>query len=124
MIYLKDGKILLARSKGKEVFYLPGGKREQEESDEQTLKREVKEEMSCDLVEGSIKPFGIFQGQADGKVEGTIVMLRCYIAELAQEPCANNEVEELRYFSASDLIDVPETDWQIYHLLIERGLLK
>ncbi|MFA0122432.1 NUDIX hydrolase, partial [Vibrio sp. 10N.261.48.A2] len=34
-IFIKDGKLLMVRSKGKELFYLPGGKREAGESDEQ-----------------------------------------------------------------------------------------
>ena len=36
-IFIEDGKLLMVRSKGKELFYLPGGKREAGESDEQAL---------------------------------------------------------------------------------------
>lgn len=41
-LYIKNNKILSTRSKGKEVFYIPGGKREGNESDLETLVREVK----------------------------------------------------------------------------------
>ena len=42
-VYLKDGKILMTRSRGKDVCYIGGGKREQGESDEAALMREVEE---------------------------------------------------------------------------------
>lgn len=40
-IEIQNGKILSTKSKGKTVYYIPGGKRELEETDEQTLVREV-----------------------------------------------------------------------------------
>jgi 8-oxo-dGTP diphosphatase len=42
-IRLGDGRILSTRSRGKDVYYLPGGKREPSESDVQTLVREIAE---------------------------------------------------------------------------------
>ena len=48
-IYLKDGKILSTLSKGKDTYYIPGGKREDNETDEETLIRECKEELSIDI---------------------------------------------------------------------------
>ena len=39
-IHLDDGKILSTRSRGKDVYYLPGGKREPGETDLDTLVRE------------------------------------------------------------------------------------
>ena len=43
-VLIKDGKLLAVRSKGKELFYLPGGKREIGESDVDALAREIQEE--------------------------------------------------------------------------------
>ncbi len=67
-LYIKDKQVLMARSKGKEKFYLPGGKREQGESDQQALMREVKEELGIDLIENSLQRIGAFSAQADGKI--------------------------------------------------------
>lgn len=44
-IHTKDGKILSTLSKGKSTYYIPGGKREGDETDLETLVREVKEEL-------------------------------------------------------------------------------
>lgn len=38
-LYLKDGKILSTLSKGKDTYYIPGGKRKGNETDEETLIR-------------------------------------------------------------------------------------
>lgn len=45
-IYIKNRKILSTRSKGKNVWYIPGGKREKGESGKEALIREVKEELT------------------------------------------------------------------------------
>ena len=54
-IYVKDGKILATLSKGKDTYYIPGGKREGTEKDEDTLIRECKEELDIDIKEDTIK---------------------------------------------------------------------
>ena len=43
-LHLEDARILSTRSRGKETYYLPGGKREPGETDEQRLRREIAEE--------------------------------------------------------------------------------
>ena len=55
LIYIKDKKILSTLSKGKDTYYLPGGKREESESDEETLIRECKEELTIDINKNTIK---------------------------------------------------------------------
>lgn len=39
LLYLVDGKLLSTRSKGKDKYYIPGGKREGDETDQETLIR-------------------------------------------------------------------------------------
>lgn len=123
LLYIKEGRILTARSKGKTAWYLPGGKREKGETDLEALSREVKEELSAELVPGTVSLFGVFEGQAHGKPEGTVVRLACYTAELAGTPSPSSEVEELRFFSGADLPDVPPADRAVYAALLARGLI-
>jgi 8-oxo-dGTP diphosphatase len=101
-LYIRDGMLLNARSQGKTLFYLPGGKREKGESDEQALVREIKEEISVDLALNSIKYAETFQAKADGKDSDTIVKLTCYFADFVGKLAPAAEIEEIRFISYKD----------------------
>jgi 8-oxo-dGTP diphosphatase len=57
-IRLEGGAILSSRSRGKDVEYLPGGKREPGESDIDTLVGEMHEELSVAIVPDTIEHVG------------------------------------------------------------------
>ncbi|MDP8040074.1 MULTISPECIES: NUDIX hydrolase [Pasteurellaceae] len=59
-LYIQNNQVLMARSKGKEKFYLPGGKREQGEDDNTALIQEIKEELCVDLLPNTIQYAGTF----------------------------------------------------------------
>jgi len=52
----KDQQLLCARSHGKDIYYIPGGKREPGESDEAALIREIEEELAVTLQPGAATP--------------------------------------------------------------------
>jgi len=122
---------LVARSFGKTVFYTPGGKREQGESDEEALIRECNEELSVDLSASKIEPYGTFEAQAYGKPEGTMVRMTCFQvapreAELELENMvkASEEVEELKWIDSSfDREKLTVTGIMILEDLKEKGLI-
>ncbi|MFL1906783.1 NUDIX hydrolase [Plesiomonas shigelloides] len=101
-ILIRDGKLLTVRSKGKSLFYLPGGKREAGESDEQALLREIKEELDVDLIPETIKYIGTFEAQADGKSEGVIVKLTCYLSDYSGHLHPESEIEELKFIDTDN----------------------
>ncbi|WP_299801742.1 NUDIX domain-containing protein [uncultured Shewanella sp.] len=101
-VLIRDGKLLAVRSKGKALFYLPGGKREVGESDEQALMREIKEELSVDLDPTTIKYMNTFTAQADGKAEGVSVKLTCYFADFSGELQPDAEIEQLEFLDMND----------------------
>lgn len=100
-IEIKNRKILVTLSKGKDTWYIPGGKREQKESDLQALTREVKEELLVNIVPESVKAYGVFEAQAHGKTEGTVVRMTCYTASYNGVLIPNSEIEKLDYFTYS-----------------------
>src|SRR5690606_41760610 len=95
-IEIKDGKILSTKSFGKEKYYIPGGKREDGESDIQALTREISEELQVQLIPESIRYMGTFEAQADSHPEGIIVKMTCYRAEYTGELKASAEIERMR----------------------------
>ena len=101
-IEIKDKKILSTRSKGKDTYYIPGGKREGDESDANALIREIEEELSIKLNASSLKPFGVFEAQAHGKTEGILVRMTCYTGNYTGEIRPNSEIEEVVWFTHKD----------------------
>ena len=122
-LYLKDGKILSTRSKGKDKYYIPGGKREGNETDMETLVREVKEELMVDIVESTVNFYGIFEAQAHGQAEGVIVRMTCYTAEYSGELKADSEIAEIVWLTTSDIESVSPVDKLIFADLKAKGLL-
>lgn len=122
-IDIRNGKILVSKSKGKDKYYIPGGKRELNESDEETLIREVNEELSVNIDPHSIKYFGIYVAQADGKQQGVDVRMTCYEAKYLDELAASNEIEEIDWFDYSKIDLVAEVDKIIFNDLKHNGRL-
>ncbi|MEL6590459.1 MAG: NUDIX domain-containing protein [Bacteroidota bacterium] len=116
-IYLRDGKILSTRSKGKERFYIPGGKREVGEADEDTLVREIREELSVEIVAQSIGFWGEYRAQADSHPEGIEVIMQCYEAEYEGELSAAAEIEQLAWLGYDDRERVSAVDKIIFDVL-------
>ncbi len=53
-IIIRDRKLLVERSEGKEMFIAPGGTVEDGETDKQTCVRELKEEFDIDVTEDDL----------------------------------------------------------------------
>jgi 8-oxo-dGTP pyrophosphatase MutT (NUDIX family) len=123
LIKIENGKILSTKSKGKNKYYIPGGKRENDESDEQTLIREIKEELSVDIIKESIEYVGTFKAQSDGAKKGIIVKMTCYQANYIGDLKEDNEIEEIRWLNFNDLEIISEVDKIIFKHMKDKGLL-
>lgn len=123
-IEIKDGKILSTKSKGKTTYYIPGGKRENGESDIQTLIREVAEELSVTIIPNTAEYIGTFSAQSDGAKQGIQVIMTCYKAKYSGNLKANSEIEEIKWLNYSDLAIISEVDKKIFTFLHKKGELK
>lgn len=122
-IYLKDRCVLETLSRGKDTWYIPGGKREGNETDEEALIREVKEELDVDILPETITHYGTFEAQAHGKPEGTMVRMTCYMANFTGELTASNEVETLAYFTYAAKDRTSPVDHLIFDDLKAKNLI-
>lgn len=123
-VHIKDKKILATLSKGKKVFYIPGGKREGDETDEQTLFREIKEELDVEVVIETLQYLGVYEAQSDGAEKGIKVKMTCYIGDYVGELKASSEIERFEWLSMSDIKKVSAVDKIIYLDLSSRGLIE
>lgn len=122
-IRLRDGRILSTRSKGKDAYYLPGGKREAGESDLDTLVREIREELAVEIKPGSATPYGVFEAQAHGHPDGLMVRMTCYEADCVGEPRPSSEIEEVVWLGHADRARVSPVDQIIFDRLHAEGRL-
>lgn len=123
-IHIVDQKILMSLSKGKDTWYIPGGKRDGDETDEQALMREVDEELSVKLLPQSIKKYGVFEAQAHGHPEGVIVRMTCYTSDYEGELLPASEIEKLEFFPWSRKSESSVVDHLIFDDLKNKKLIQ
>ncbi|PIB27865.1 NUDIX hydrolase [Maribacter sp. 4G9] len=121
LIEIKEHKILSTKSIGRTKYYIPGGKREKNETDEQTLIREIKEELSVDVIPGTLEYVGTFKAQSDGAKDGVLVKMTCYKAKYKGDLTANSEIEEIKWLNLKDIDLISEVDKIIFGHLAEIG---
>lgn len=100
LAYIRDRRLLQARSAGKDVFYMAGGKIDPGETPVQALHREVREELGVEVIEYA--ELGVFECEAYGHAPGTALHMTCFTADLGGEPRPTSEIAELRYFTVGE----------------------
>jgi 8-oxo-dGTP pyrophosphatase MutT (NUDIX family) len=124
LFYIEDGKILKTRSKGKGKYYFPGGKREEGETDIETLIREIKEELNVDILPASVNYYGTFTAQADGKADGIQVQITGYTATFTGTPQPTSEIAEIAWLTFADIEKVSLVGTIVFEDLHNKGILK
>ena len=101
-IIIRDRKLLVERSHGKEAFVSPGGKLEDGETSKQALVRELMEEFSIKTKEDDFTEFGNFEADASGR-DGVKLKMDVFIVKSWEgEPTPSSEVEEIRWVESSN----------------------
>jgi 8-oxo-dGTP diphosphatase len=115
-VRLEEGLILCARPRDKDVFYIPGGKREGAETDLQTLLREIAEELAVVLLPETVRHVGTYEaGQ---------VRMSCYTGDYQGILAASSEIDEIAWFSYADRGRVPPVDQLLFDDLQASGSLR
>jgi 8-oxo-dGTP pyrophosphatase MutT (NUDIX family) len=121
-VLIVDGRILCARPRGKDVFYIPGGKREGPETDLQTLQREIGEELTVTVNPDTVAHVGTYEAVLPGTL-ADLVRMACYTAEYAGVIEPSSEIGEIAWFGYADRDRVPPVDQVLFDDLVARGLL-
>ena len=118
---------MMCENKTHHIFYAIlktiGGKREEGETDEETLIREAKEEFSVDIKKDTIRYYGTFEAQADGKGEGVIVKMTCYLAEYEGTLNPASEIEKFDWLDTSHMDKISLAGRLIFEDLKKQGLI-
>ncbi|MFD7847009.1 NUDIX domain-containing protein [Nocardia sp. NPDC059764] len=109
-VRIEGGRILCARPSGKDVFYIPGGKREGDETDLQTLVREIREELTVEITPETVAHVGTYEAL----IPDAVVRMACYTAEYSGDIAVSSEIEEIAWFSYTDRPHVPPVDQLLF----------
>ena len=109
LLIIKERKLLLAYSKNKKCFYLPGGKIDRDETAAQALCREIEEELNIRLQEGDLKFYTHITAPAYGEINGTIMEQDCFLVQKTVEAVASAEIGDLGYFTLKEYLTQPDT---------------
>lgn len=105
-IIIQDRKLLFTRAKDMNFFIDPGGKIEEDETAEQALVRELKEELSIDVAESDLEFFGEFVAEAANH-KGKTVNMKAFIVKKWQGTIVpDSEIEELCWLTSDLPADV------------------
>jgi 8-oxo-dGTP diphosphatase len=122
-VRVEAGRILCARSHGRDAFYIPGGKLEPGETELDALVREIKEELSVDLIPRTASHLATYRAQAHGQADGVAVVMSCYTADYQGTPVASREIAELGWFGYADRQLVAPVDQLLFDSLRDSGQL-
>lgn len=123
-IILQDKKILVQRkNNNREECIIPGGKRENNETDFETLKRELKEELDVELFEaefiGGFEDIAVFSNKP--------IHVQAYLVKISGNIKVQNEIKEAiwidRNYKSKDIKVGSILGKYIIPQLIEKGLM-
>ena len=98
-VVIRDNKILLLKGKGYDYFWTPGGKVDGAESNQECLRRELKEEIGVGLV--SIKLFKEYDGVSFFNPEIKQKQI-VYLIDIDGEIKPDSEIEGFVWMSRED----------------------
>jgi 8-oxo-dGTP pyrophosphatase MutT (NUDIX family) len=123
LVVVRGGKLLLAYSRRKKAWYLPGGKLAATETAQQALEREVFEELSIRLAAERLRFYTHISAPAYGESKGVQMEQDCFLYGLKEEPVPAAEISEIRYFSMAEYlrqpVRVPGVLMILQHLLLD-----
>ncbi len=125
-VVIENNEFLMVRKTGKDIWTSLGGKPEGNETEEEALLREIKEEFNCDAT--IVRKLGDFSAKA--VFDDATVVLSTYLTELHGEIdlSGDPELEEYRFIPASykeEGIKLPSSiEEQIIPFCIQEGLLE
>ncbi|WP_040689745.1 NUDIX hydrolase [Nocardiopsis lucentensis] len=123
-VHVRDGRLLCVRSEGKDLLYVPGGKREPGESDEAAVAREAREEVSVELRPGTFRRVAVIDEVAHAQAPGTRVRMTCYAADHDGEIVADNEISGLEWIGFGERERCAPAVRRLVELLHEEGTVR
>jgi 8-oxo-dGTP diphosphatase len=124
-VCVRDGRLLAVRTRGRDVFYLPGGKLEPGEDGPRALARELAEELGLTAAPAAlaaVEPF-VIEDEAHGQ-DGRRLRMTCYTGAAEGEPVPGREIAELAWLTADGAGRCAPALRQVLHRLAAEGRVR
>lgn len=120
---IRDRRVLMVTARGRDVWYMPGGKIDAGESGAEAAAREAFEEVSLHLDPAELDELFTIVRQAHGEPDGRLVRMRVFAAETAHTPQPSAEVSDLHWASTADRERCPPAGHEVLDRLAALGLI-
>lgn len=120
---IRDRRVLMVTARGRDVWFMPGGKIDPGESEADAAAREAWEEVAVRLDPGALDPLFTVLIQAHGEPEGRLVRMAVFGAETAAEPAASAEVSALHWATSADAHRCPPAGVETLRRLVAADLI-
>lgn len=120
---VRDRTVLMVTARGRDVYYLPGGKVDPGETAEQAAAREAFEEVSLPLETADLEELFEVRTQAHGEPDGRLVHMRVFRARTTDAPVPSNEVGAIHWTTSADAGRCPPAGVEVLRRLVELDLI-
>jgi len=124
LIFIYNKQILTTRTQNRTVFFIPGGYRQNGESDMQCLKREIKLKLGIELLPESAHHYGTFVSQSYGTIPGVLTRSTFYLASCKGKLQANSKIREFAWLKYKDRDRVGAICKIIFDELYYKGMIE
>jgi 8-oxo-dGTP pyrophosphatase MutT (NUDIX family) len=103
--YVRDRRLLMVTARGRDVYYMPGGKIDPGETALEAAVREAREETGLELDPGRLHPLFTVTTQAHGEPDGRQVEMQVFgVAALVagEAPRSAGEVDAVHWVTTAD----------------------
>lgn len=120
---IRDRRVLMVTARGREVYYMPGGKIDPGETAAEAAAREAFEEVSLRLHPAKLVELFEVRTQAHGEPVGREVHMRVFRAETAAQPAPSAEVGALHWVGTESADRCPPAGREVLRLLAAAALI-
>ena len=120
---IRDRRVLMVTARGRDVWYMPGGKIDPGESGAEAAAREAFEEVALRLDAEQLDELFTVVTQAHGEPDGRLVRMRVFAATSPNEPEPSAEVSAVHWATTADRDRCPPAGHEVLDRLSALGLI-